>query len=41
MSLLDELLEKVEALDPQTRAQLEKEVEEQTGDMKWIPNPGP
>lgn len=41
MSLLDELLEKVEALDPQTRAQLEKEVTEQTADMLWIPNPGP
>src|SRR5210317_120179 len=41
MSLLDELLEKVEALDPETRKQLEKEIEEQTGDMKWIPNPGP
>jgi hypothetical protein len=41
MTLLDELLEKVQGLDPQTRAELEKEVDEQIGDMRWIPNPGP
>ncbi len=38
---LDEVLAKVGALDPKSKAQLTKEVMKATEGMKFIPNPGP
>jgi len=41
MSLLDELLEKIDALPAKDRANLEAMVRDATSDMPWTPNPGP
>lgn len=41
MSLLDELIDRIEGLPPEKRAELEKIAEEGTKGMKWIPSPGP
>lgn len=39
--MLAEVLEKIEALDPETLKTVTKEVMEATKDMAWIPSPGP
>lgn len=41
MSMLDEVLEKIESLSPEAKSKLAEEVMEATGDKIWIPNPGP
>lgn len=40
-SLLDEIIGRVEGLSPPDRKKLLKDVFEATGDMIWVPNPGP
>ncbi len=41
MTLLDDLLTKVQSLDQTTKAAVVKQIEEQTKDLVWVPNPGP
>lgn len=41
MTLLDEMLARVNGLDDKTRKELEKEVNAATASLRWIPNPGP
>lgn len=41
MSLLDEVLQKYNALSPDEQALLRAEALEATEDMPWVPNPGP
>lgn len=38
--MLDELLSKLNGLDPKARAEVEKAAREATKGMKWLPNPG-
>jgi len=39
--MLDELLARLNGLDPKARAEVEKAALEATKGMKWLPNPGP
>lgn len=39
--MLDELLGRLNALDPKAKAQLVEEVERATAGLRWIPSPGP
>lgn len=39
--MLDELLARLNGLDPKARAEVEKAALEATRGMKWLPNPGP
>lgn len=39
--LLDELLNKLDALSPQDKQKLIEEVQGATSDLRWVPNPGP
>ncbi|MGI9521706.1 MAG: hypothetical protein ACR2PG_08665 [Hyphomicrobiaceae bacterium] len=39
--LLDELLARIKAADPEEFGLLREEVLQRTSDMAWIPNPGP
>lgn len=41
MTLLEELLGKLNGLDEASKQELAKEVDEATAEMLWIPNPGP
>src|SRR4051812_6766508 len=41
MSLLEELLVKLEALSPEDRQAVKADALAATKDMKWVPNPGP
>lgn len=41
LSLLDELVERIEEKPPTVRRQIDKEVHEATKQWTWIPNPGP
>lgn len=40
-SLLDELIQRIDALDPEAQAAIEAEALAATKDMPWIPTPGP
>jgi len=39
--LLDDLLARIDAMDPATKQQLVDQVDEATANLKWMPNPGP
>jgi hypothetical protein len=41
MNVLDDIIERLNALDPAERKEVEKLAREATKDMVWIPNPGP
>ena len=39
--LLDDVLQRLGALDPESRAEVERLADEATVGMRWVPNPGP
>ena len=41
MSQLDEIISRVTSMDNAARTELMKDVEKTTGNMRWVPNPGP